>query len=197
MFNALLSPTGSERAALDRVPKSTRRRVPLVPVRQAALLGAAVLHFCVLGGCAMETRPGDGLVDDGLEVTVAPTTVWVDRDAGLDAGKGEACKALPVFEQKVMPHFLNACAPKCHDGTKSKAATALPMLDVKSAPADYCGLTLGKVVGKDLPDKLQAQVLTSVDPARPDKVHDFKYKPEEFGPYRDDVLMWINAEQQP
>ena len=158
-------------------------------------VGAAVLHFFVLGGCAMEPRPGDGLVSDGLEVTIAPTTIHEPPSAELDAAAYVKCKALPLFQEKVVPHFAKSCALDCHDGTKRKALGALDMTYIKKDVAFMCDYTINVGVSPML-DKLQAPILTSADPDRPDKIHDFKYKTAaEFAAYRDDVMIWLNAER--
>jgi hypothetical protein len=180
MFKALLSLTGCER----------RRLWPLSQAR----LGAAALHFFVLGGCSLEQREGDGLVSDGLEVSIAPTTVYETGGPARDAAAYVKCKALPLFQEKVAPHFAKSCALDCHDGTKRKALGALDMTYLKTDVAFMCDYTINVGVSPML-ERLQAPILTSADPARPDKVHDFKYKTAaEFTAYRDDVMIWLNAE---
>jgi hypothetical protein len=181
MFKALLSLAGCER----------RRLWPLSRAR----FGAATLHFFVLGGCSLEQREGDGLVSDGLEVTVAPTTVYETGGPARDAAADILCTALPLFQQKVVPHFAKSCALDCHDGTKRKAQGALDMTYLKTDVAFMCNYTINVGVDPKL-EKLQAPILTSADPARTDKIHDFKYKTAaEFAAYRDDVMVWLNAER--
>ncbi|HEX6244136.1 MAG TPA: hypothetical protein VFZ61_24640 [Polyangiales bacterium] len=179
MFNVLLKPFGQ------------RRR----PARWWASLGAAALHFSSLGGCALDERPGDGVVSDGLEVTINPTLVY---DAGLpqnDADTSKPCQALPQFEQAI-PYLVRDCATDCHDGTKSMAGFDLFLGGLKANPAGSCAIVLGSGVGAMLVKKLDAPVLTSADPGRADHKHDFKYKtPAEFAAYRDVILSWISAER--
>lgn len=163
--------------------------------RLGALSGAAALHFFVLGGCELDERPGDGLVSDGLEVTVSPTTKYETGGSERDASMDVPCKALPIFQEKVLPHLKKSCALDCHDGTKQKAAFALNMGFFQTDLMLSCNWMLNVGAPMDL-DKLQAPLLTSSDPGRHDKVHDFKYKTAaEFIVYRDDVMAWLNAER--
>lgn len=159
--------------------------------------GAALLNFLLASGCALEARPGDGIVSDGLGVTLSPTLAY---DAGeVDTGLGDLsalpkCKNTPLFMEKVAPHFLKRCF-ECHDGTSGKALIALPMGYLKTNPETSCIIAL-LMGASEPPDKLQAPIITSVDPGRPDKDHEFKYEDlNEFSAYKNDVLTWLNAER--
>jgi hypothetical protein len=174
---------------------------------KAALL-LAVLSTASMG-CALEPQAGDGLVADGWEVRIDPVT---RPDAGRpDAGVGASsqdCKQLALFEQSVMPLLVKkyealpvpntppaepqGCV-NCHDGTKPKAFVALAM-DAKDAP--FTCLT-AITLGTKMEDDTVPQILTSSDPARPDKVHDFKFKNlDDHTRFRDAVVAWLNAEKQ-
>jgi hypothetical protein len=169
---------------------------PHDPVRWVSLLGAAALHFSLLGGCALDARPGDGVISDGLEVTVAPTLVYdaggPETDADLSQG---LCKQLPLFEARVVPQLAKNCALDCHDGTKKKATNDFNLLFLKTDPSIACTLAVYTGLTQGLAKKLDAPMLTSADPGRPDHVHDFKFKTAaEYNLYRDELMVWINAE---
>lgn len=173
----------------------SRRRV-YEPARWLSLFGAATLHFSLLGGCALDERPGDGVISDGLEVTVAPTLVYDAGGPEIDADVSMGlCKAQPVFEAKVIPQLAKNCALDCHDGTKKKATNDFPLLFLKTNPSIACTLSIYMGLTQTLTKKLEAPILTSADPGRPDHVHDFKFKTAaEYNAYRDDLMVWINAE---
>ena len=131
---------------------------------------------------------------DGLEVMVAPTLVY---DAGRpDLEDLVPCTALPLFQERVVPHFVKSCAPKCHDGTKGMAAIDLPMSFLMEDPVSSCGAALVRGVTPTIAKKLDAPLLTSSDPANLVHKHEFKYMTAaEFNAYRDDVMVWIAAER--
>jgi hypothetical protein len=164
----------------------------------AGVLGAATLHFLLVSGCALETRTGDGIVGDPYDVTVAPSVVYATAgqpDSGINTSEVAGCMgpALTTFQQKVVPHFLTRCF-ECHDGTKSKALLAINMSTLKTDVRYACLMAL--YLGANLPDKQQAPLITSADPARTDKEHDFKYEDlAEFNTYRTDVLSWLALEK--
>jgi hypothetical protein len=170
---------------------------PRVVPHKSSALSAATLHFLLVSGCALETRPGDGIAGDQFEVTIAPTVVYqvAQTDSGVKLDEVTGCKgpALAMFQQKVVPHFVKSCF-ECHDGTKSKAKLAVDMSKIKTDVVDACIWAL--YLGSKDPVREQAPIITSADPARPDKDHEFKYKdPAEFSAYRADVLSWLVLEK--
>jgi hypothetical protein len=185
MFNTLLGPP----AAAARSARPPRRGAA-----HWFVLSAATLKFSLLAGCALDTRPGDGVSTDGLEVTVAPTLVY---DAGgPDLKDLVPCTAVPLFQEKVVPHFIKSCAPKCHDGTKGMALIDLPMGFLMEDPVSWCGAALKLGVTSTIAKKLDAPLLTSSDPANLAHKHEFKYMTAaEFNAFRDDVMVWITAER--
>jgi hypothetical protein len=167
-------------------------------LRPKAAWLTAVLGAATFAGCALEPREGDGLVTDFSEVRITPS------DAGARDAVAEVppCKAPEAFNQHVAPllavKYENKSAPEaqacidCHDGSKPKSVTHLFLM--RGNDAFNCSTSVGMAATK--PDKLQAEILTSSDPDRPDVVHEFKFKkPEEYQRFRDAVLMWLNVEK--
>jgi hypothetical protein len=106
------------------------------------------------------------------------------------------CKAQDVFAQKVVPHYVKRCV-ECHDGTNGNAIIKLATFGLTGAapdPSISCRSSLAQ--GAVDPNNNQVALLIFVDPARPDKDHEFKYEgPAEFNAYKADLLTWLNAER--
>lgn len=174
---------------------------------KSALLLAAL--SAVSASCALQAHEGDGLAPGSPEVVISPA---VREDAGRQIGDAgmmmRDCKQLPLFMQTVMPLLLKKCEPvpvvgmpsdpqgciDCHDGTKPKAFVAVPM-DAMD-PTFTCQMAfLFGTMTKD--GDTVAQILTSSDPARSDKVHDFKFKNlDDQVRFKTATEAWLNAEIQ-
>lgn len=186
-------------ACLAFLSKQSARHVPGALTRPVGLLGCVpivgALHFLALSGCALEERPGDGLVTDGNQVVVAPMLPY-DRPRPPVSLDWPPCKALDVFAQKVVPHLVKRCV-ECHDGTNGNAIIKLATFGLEGAapdPTTACQSSLAQ--GAKEADKNQVGLLVFVDPARADKDHEFKYEDlAEFNAYKADVMTWLNAER--
>lgn len=166
-------------------------------------------------GCALQAQEGDGLVPDGWEVRIDPVA---KPDAGrADAaastgvtGVAEDCKQLALFQQSVMPLLVkkydSAPVPDvppppgpqscvdCHSANqKPKAFAKLAMDEQDPVLTCYVVIAVGTKMENDtLPD-----ILTSSDPNRPNKVHDFKFKNlDDYTRFHDAVVAWLSAEKQ-
>ena len=188
---ARLARTGPRSRLVAARPCAPSR--PSGPVQAATILGA--LNFLLAGGCALEERPGDGLVTDGNQVVVSPMVPY-DRPPPMVDMNWPPCKAQEVFAQKVAPHFVKRCV-ECHDGTNGNAIIKMASVGLTGPSPDAtisCQSALFQ--GASEADKNQAGLLVFVDPARPDKDHEFKYEDvAEFNAYKADILTWLNAEK--
>jgi hypothetical protein len=157
---------------------------------------ALFLFSFALGACALNTRPGDGLVSDELSQshqfgTVAPPGEGMfETDVPL-----VPCKNSALFVQQVLPRFVERCV-ECHDGTKLKATIGFYLKDATSTDPtkqkNVCDLTL--TMGVDA-DRLKSTILSEVDPTRPDLEHEFKFEDvASFAVYREAVMAWLMAE---
>jgi hypothetical protein len=168
-------------------------------------LRACTLLACLgLAACALNTRPGDGLVTDGLTQdyqfvggAAAPGGGSGGRMGGAPDGKPmRTCKNAPLFIQHAIPRFVADCV-ECHDGTKLKAVFVFDLIDGESTDAtklaETCNLTLTANVTYE--ERLQSPLFTEVDPARIDLEHDFKYPDAaSFAAFRDAVMLWLQTE---
>ena len=159
----------------------------------------ALLLLCLgPAACALNTRPGDGLVSDGVSQSYQfGTTVQPSGSNGLGTDELIPCKNLALFVQHALPHLIERCV-ECHDGTKLKGSIKYFLgRDADSALPDdqafACGVTLSS--GVTLENRLQSKIFTESDPSRPDVEHEFKFPdPASFAMYRDAVMMWLQTE---
>lgn len=161
---------------------------------------SSFLALLALAACALNERPGDGLVSEGLAQThefgTATQVGGSMRGMGADAGEKRACKNLPLFIQHALPRFVADCS-ECHDGSKLKAVFVFDLIDAESTEPEKlaytCDFTLTNNVAYD--DRLQSTLFTEVDPARTDLEHEFKYPDAaSFAAFRDAVMLWLQAE---
>jgi hypothetical protein len=164
---------------------------------------ASFLSCLGLAACALNARPGDGLVSDGLSQDYQFGTIAQPGGGGArggagaaDAGEKRTCKNAASFIQQAIPRFITDCV-ECHDGTKLKATLAFDLIDAESTdPAKLaltCDLTLTSAVKNE--DRVQSPLLTEVDPARTDLEHEFKFPdPASFAAFRDGVMLWLQTE---
>lgn len=169
-------------------------------INMQSRLAPFLLSCLGLAACALNARPGDGLVTDGLgqdyQFATNPQPVGGGARGGADAGEMRACKNSALFIQQAIPRFISDCV-ECHDGTKLKASLAFDLLDAESAdPAKLaltCDYTLTSAVKYE--ERLQSPLFTEVDPARTDLEHEFKFPdPASFASFRDAVMLWLLTE---
>jgi hypothetical protein len=174
------------------------------PTRRSRLHCVSTLLACLgFAACALNTRPGDGLVTDGLTqdrqfaATPPGGGAGGGRMGGAPDGKVmRTCKNAPLFIQHAIPRFVADCV-ECHDGTKLKAVFVFDLIDGESTEmtklAETCNLTLTANVTYE--ERLQSPLFTEVDPARTDLEHDFKYPDAaSFAAFRDAVMLWLQTE---
>jgi hypothetical protein len=169
---------------------------------RTALFAAALLAPTA---CALNTRPGDGLVSEESsqnyafgQVSLVGALGGAGALEGAGAGNGELipCKNVPLFVQQALPHFIADCV-KCHDYTDLRATLKFALLQARMTDPESqqttCDITLTQ--GVTLADKAQSTIFTQVDPTHPEIVHDFKYPDvASYIAYRDAVMLWLQTE---
>ncbi len=119
-------------------------------------------------------------------------TIEVNAPAEPDGGTMEGgCKALDAFNNNAKTRF-QVCT-NCHGGGNGQAVAAVDMSKLNSDPAAACAQIKNRVTPADPPN---SQIFITTDPGG-NAAHPYKFggNAGTFGTFRNDVSVWIAAEQ--
>jgi cytochrome c553 len=124
-----------------------------------------------------------GLVFETIEAHVPP-----NPDAGMPTG---GCKAVDVFMANAQTRF-QVCT-NCHAGANGQATAAIDMSQLNTDPAAACAQIKNRVTPADPPN---SQIFITTDPGG-NAAHPYKFggNAQNFTTFRNDVSVWIAAEQ--